>query len=119
LTDSLEYAIKKIQRAVTDSGSGVKYSADKPAIKNLINIYSAFSGKKPEEIEDIYKGKGYAEFKEGLAKIVVGFLKPFQERYNSFSDEEVLKILNEGAEKVRPIAKKKLKEVKEKIGFLI
>jgi len=119
LTDSEESARKKIQRAVTDSGSGVKYSDDKPAIKNLINIYSAFSGKKPEEIEALYKGKGYAEFKEGLAKIVVEFLKPFQEKYNALSDEEVLKILKEGAEKVKPIAEKKLQEVKEKIGFVL
>jgi len=119
LTDSSESVIKKIRRAVTDSGSEIKYSNDKPALQNLIDIYSAFSGQKPEEIENLYLGKGYADFKNDLSDVVVSFMKPFQERYNALTDEEVLEILKEGAEKVRPIAKKKLDEVKNKIGFII
>jgi tryptophanyl-tRNA synthetase len=119
LTDDEKSAIKKIRRAVTDSGNEIKYSEDKPAIKNLIDIYSAFSGKKPQEIEAMFEGKGYSEFKEGLIEEAVKFLKPFQEKYNSFSDEEVLKILKDGAEKVRPIARKKLEDVKRKIGFIL
>jgi len=118
LTDSEESARKKIRRAVTDSGTEVRYSDEKPALKNLINIYSAFSCKKPQEIEALYKGKGYAEFKDGLADVVVSFLKPFQEKYNKLSDQEVLDILKTGAEKAKPLAEKKLKEVKEKIGFI-
>jgi tryptophanyl-tRNA synthetase len=118
LTDSEEIVRKKIQKAVTDSGTEIIYNDTKPALKNLINIYSLFSEKTPQEIEKMYVGKGYADFKTGLADAVVGFLKPFQEKYNSLTDEKVLEILNIGAEKVRPIAKKKLDEVKSKVGFL-
>lgn len=119
LTDSEEDVRRKIKKAVTDSGTEIKYADEKPALKNLINIYSLLSDKKPREIEKIYSSKGYAEFKEGLADVVVAFLRPFQEKYNSLSDEEVLKILRDGAEKVRPLARKKLEEVKKKIGFIL
>lgn len=125
LTDTEESVRKKIQRAVTDSGKEIKYVSDppngevgKPALQNLINIYSAFSNKNPKEIEAEYEGKGYADFKKGLADKIVSFLNPFQEKYNTLSDKEVLDILKQGAEKIRPIAEKKLKEVYEKIGFI-
>jgi tryptophanyl-tRNA synthetase len=119
LTDSEESARKKIRRAMTDSGTEIKYSENKPALQNLINIYSAFLEKSPKEIENLYRGKGYADFKAGLAGVIVGFLKPFQEKYDALSDEEVLEILKSGADKVRPIAKAKLEEVKKKVGFIL
>lgn len=119
LTDTEEDVRRKIKKAVTDSGSEIVYNDTKPALKNLIHIYSLLSGKETKEIEKEYAGKGYAEFKNGLADVVVNFLKPFQEKYNSLDDKEVLSILEEGAQKVRPLAKKKLEEVKKKIGFVI
>jgi len=119
LLDDAETIRKKIKKAVTDSGSEIVYTDDKPALKNLINIYSSFSGKSTKEIEAMYKGKGYGDFKTDLAEVVVGYLKPFQEKFNSFSDEDVLKILKEGAEKVSQIAKEKMIEVKEKVGFVV
>ena len=85
---------------------------------NLIHIYSLLSNLSTEEIEEKFKGKGYADFKEDLSTVVVTFMKPLQEKIKSYSDEQVLEILRAGAKKVRPIAKKKLDEVKEKIGFI-
>lgn len=118
LIDGEEAIQRKIKKAVTDSGSEIIYRDNKPALKNLINIYSLFSGKPIKEIENIYAGKGYADFKNDLAEITIQFLKPLQEKMKALSDEKVLDILKEGAEKVRPLARKKLNEVKEKIGFL-
>jgi tryptophanyl-tRNA synthetase len=118
LLDDAETIRKKIKKAVTDSGSEIVYSDDKPALKNLINIYSSFSGKTTAEIEKSYSGKGYGDFKSDLAEVVIEYLKSFQEKYAAISDEEVLKILEEGAEKVRPLAKTKLDEVKKKVGFV-
>lgn len=119
LSDSEEIIRKKIKKAVTDSGSEIIYRDDKPALKNLINIYSLLSGKTNAEIETMYVGKGYGDFKTDLAEVVVGFLKPLQEKIAGMSDEMVLEILRAGAEKVRPIAKQKLDEVKNKVGFII
>jgi tryptophanyl-tRNA synthetase len=119
LIDDPKTVHKKIKKAVTDSGIEIIYRENKPALRNLINIYSLLSENPIKEIEKMYKGKGYADFKNDLAEVIIDSLKPLQEKINSLSDEKVLKILGEGAEKVRPIARKKLDEVKKKIGFII
>ena len=118
LTDDENAVNKKIKKAVTDSGSEIIYSDGKPALKNLINIYSLFTNKSVKEIEKIYVNKGYAEFKKDLAEVINGFLVLFQRKMADLSDKVVLDILKKGAEKVRPLAQKKLEEVKKEMGFL-
>ena len=119
LTDDADAIRKKIKKAVTDSGSEIKYQDDKPALKNLINIYCGFSDKTPQEVEKMFAGKGYGDFKNDLAEVIVSSLKPIQEKMKSLSDEEVLKILEDGANKVRSLAEKKIEEVKTKVGFIL
>jgi tryptophanyl-tRNA synthetase len=119
LNDEPQKARKKIMRAVTDSGTEIVYTDDKPALKNLINIYSLFSGKTTTEIEQLYVGKGYADFKTGLADVVVAFLEDFQRKYAAISDEKVLQVLQEGAHKVRPLAQQKIQTVKKLVGFVL
>jgi tryptophanyl-tRNA synthetase len=118
LTDDEATVRRKIKKAVTDSGTEIVYRDDKPALKNLINIYSLLADKKPAEIEKMYQGQGYADFKNGLADVTVAFLNAFQEKLKEYDDEKVLEILRAGAEKVRPLAKKKLDEVKARVGFI-
>ena len=128
LTDAPEVAAKKIRRAVTDSGSEIKYDVkNKPAIANLMTIYSLLTGLGFKELEKKYQGKGpayaeasvgkYGEFKKDLAEAVKKFLIKFQLKYNSFQDDDIKQILRDGAEKVRPVAEETLKKVKEKLGI--
>jgi len=119
LTDDADAIRKKIRKAVTDSGSEIKYQDDKPALKNLINIYCGFSDKSPKEIESMYVGKGYGDFKNDLAEVIIAGLQPIQEKMKALSDEEVLKILEDGAKRVHPLAEKKMKDVKKKVGFIL
>lgn len=119
LNDEPEKARKKIMKAVTDSGTEIVYTEEKPALKNLISIHALFSGKTTEEIEAMYVGKGYADFKTGLADVVCDFLEDFQAKYKAISDEDVMRIVREGAEKVRPLAQKKIQEVKKLVGFIL
>jgi tryptophanyl-tRNA synthetase len=119
LIDDAETVRRKIKKAVTDSGTEIVYDDTKPALKNLINIYSLLTEITPKEIEKKFIGKGYADFKNDLTEVIVNFLVPFQEKMKELTDEKVMKILEAGAKKVRPIAKKKLDEVKKKIGFVI
>jgi tryptophanyl-tRNA synthetase len=110
---------KKIRKAVTDSGSEIVYSDDKPALQNLINIYSLLSGESTKDIENKYIGRGYGDFKNDLADVVINFIIPFQEAVQSISDEDVMEVLNKGAQKANEQANKKIKEVKQKIGLII
>lgn len=119
LMDDAETIRKKIKKAVTDSGSEIVYQDDKPALKNLLNIYASFSGKSVKEIEALFAGKGYGQFKTELAEVIIAALEPFQKRFAELSDEKVLEILKEGAQKAGQLAETKMRLVKEKMGFVL
>lgn len=118
LLDPPEDIRKKVRKAVTDSGDKIVYSEGKPALRNLIEIYSALGDMTPAQIEKKFAGKGYGDFKDALAEVIIAALEPIQERYNSLSDQKVLKILAQGAKKANAVAEKTLSEVKKKIGFV-
>lgn len=118
LTDDADTVRRKIKKAVTDSGSEIVYSDEKPALKNLINIYTLLSGKTVQEIESMYVGKGYGDFKTDLAEVIVNFLTPFQERLSILSDEETLALLQVGAEKMKSLAHTKMKQVYDAVGLI-
>lgn len=113
--------ISKFKRAVTDSDTRVAYDLkNKPAISNLLEIYSGFSDISIDEITDKYEGKGYGEFKNDLGELVSKKLSALQQKYNEIRKDEtgLMKIITEGNAKARDIADKKLNEVKSKVGLL-
>ena len=73
LTDTPDAIQKKIRSAVTDSGSEVKASDKKPAITNLLTIYSVISNQSVEETEHEFAGTGYARFKNAVADALSSF----------------------------------------------
>lgn len=112
---------KKISSAVTDSGNEVEYDEkNKPAVSNLLNIYSLFSNKNIKNIEKEYKDKDYSSFKKDLAEIIITGLSPIQQKYKELENNPsyVKKILDDGEIKAKEIASKKLNEVKKRIGFI-
>lgn len=112
-------AYKKIIKAVTDSGFDVDYDIEnKPAISNLLTIYTQLGNREiPRLVKDL-KGVGYGDFKKELASVVVKFLENFQDKYSKISDQDVVEVLNSGRLKVDKIANKKLSEVKKAIGII-
>ncbi|PIZ58329.1 tryptophan--tRNA ligase [bacterium (Candidatus Torokbacteria) CG_4_10_14_0_2_um_filter_35_8] len=121
LLDKPDIISNKIKKAVTDSGTEIKFDPEgKPAISNLLTIYHLFSGEEIKDIEVKFQGKGYGEFKEGLAEVVIDYLKPFQKKFFELekNPDFTKKILKQGAGQVRKIASKKMEEVREKIGVL-
>ncbi len=120
LLDNPQEAVKKIMRATTDTETIIKYDKkNKPGISNLLTIYSILSEKSIKQLEKDYSGKGYGDFKKDLAVVVKDFLTAYQQRYNSYTDDQIKQILKSGAEKLRPIANATLAKVKEKVGFSI
>ena len=122
LLDCREEIVRKIKKAVTDSENVIRYADDKPGIKNLMNIYSAITDKRYEEIEAEFKDVGYGQFKLAVANAVADTLEPIQAKFNELNLPENNKYLNsileKGAKEAANIASKKVAKVKKAVGFL-
>ncbi len=116
--DEPDTVIKKVRSAVTDSGSEVIRAPDKAGISNLIEILAAVRGAAPEEIERQFDGAGYGAFKQAVADGVVSYLEPVREPYGHIrmDEEQLERILEQGAEKARAIAAPTLADVREAMG---
>jgi tryptophanyl-tRNA synthetase len=110
---------KKIKSSVTDSEGIVKFDKEnKPGISNLISIYSILSKKSISEIEALYEGKGYGDFKSDLAQIVVNEFEPIQNRYRELMESAYLdEVLDKGAEKANAVASKMVKKMENAMGL--
>ncbi|MDE7288511.1 MAG: tryptophan--tRNA ligase, partial [Oscillospiraceae bacterium] len=81
ILDEPDVIIRKFKRAVTDSGSEVRYAEDKPGVSNLMTIYSCATGKDNAAIEKEFEGKGYGDFKLAVGEAVADWLKPVREEF--------------------------------------
>ena len=120
LLDDKDMIVRKIKRAVTDSGSEIVLSDKKPGLKNLITIYSCYSGLSPKDIEKQYKEKMYSDFKNDLGELISESLTPIRVKYNDIiADKDYLdKVISEGAEKASYLARRTLSKVYRKIGLI-
>jgi tryptophanyl-tRNA synthetase len=118
LMDSDDQIAQKIKRAVTDSGADIVYDPHKkPAISNLLVIYSEFSGRSLRDLETTYAGKGYGVFKKELADVVVAAIAPIRGRIKELVDQrEFLRTtLQEGSRRAADIANRKITFIKEQL----
>lgn len=111
---------RKIKRAVTDSDANFCYSDDQPGLKNLINIYQAFSNKSVEDIVKQYEGESYGPFKNDLAELIIESLRPIQKEYNRLINDKAYleEVMAKGASKASYLANKTLRKVYRKVGFV-
>ncbi len=119
LLDRPETILKKVARAVTDSESLIKYDKkNKAGISNLLEIDHLISNQPIKDIEKKYQGKGYGQYKKELGQRIADYLAPLREKMKSLDSKEITDILDQGAQKAKQRAQKKLTEIKEKIGFI-
>ena len=120
LSDDADTIRRKLKRAVTDSDTCVRHGADKPAISNLLNIYTLCSGMSIADAEKQFEGKGYGEFKDAVADAVISVVAPIQaEQKKLLADKAYLEgVLKTGAEHASYIASKTLAKVYRKVGLI-
>lgn len=121
MLDKPEDISRAFRRAVTDCETDVRYDqGSKPGISNLMQIYSACSGKSLDDIEKQFSGQGYGLFKQQVGEAVIETLRPIREEANRLlSDKAYLEsIYKKGAEKASYTANKTLRKVYKKIGFI-
>jgi tryptophanyl-tRNA synthetase len=119
LTDTPDVIRKKCLKAVTDTEGGVTYDPErKPAVSNLMAIYHHATGKTMKEIEAEYAGKGYGDFKKGVAEAVIAMLAPVQAKIDEYRKDpaELGRILDAGRDVALAMAHKKMQQVRERMG---
>ena len=119
LLDPPDVLRKSIMRATTDSGNTITFNENQPGVFNLLNIYQAITGKSEVEILAEFEGKGYGHLKKRVAEVVIATLEPIQNRYYDMASDPgyVEGMLKEGADRVRPIAERRLRVAQERLGL--
>ena len=120
LFDNPQNIKNKIMSAQTDSGKDIIYDvSQKPGISNLLTIYSSFSGASIKEIEKEFKDKGYQDFKEKLAQLLIDKLEPFRRKKKELEIRQTLleKTLENGKKQAQVIARDSMKTVRKKMGL--
>jgi len=120
MLDDRDTIIRKFKRAVTDSGSEIKASSDKPGVTNLLSIYSAVTNKTIQDAENEFKGIGYGDFKLAVGEAVADALAPVQTEFTRLQGEKgyVESIYKKGAEMANYLANKTMRKVYKKVGFI-
>ncbi|MDP2696196.1 MAG: tryptophan--tRNA ligase [bacterium] len=121
LDDAPEVVKNKVMRAVTDSGSEVRFDeSKKPAISNLMLIYGELSGLTNAKVEKKFAGKQYSHFKDDLADLVVSYFEPFNKKKRQLSKKisQVRKQLADGNAVGYKMASAKMAGVKDAIKLL-
>ena len=123
LMEKQDDILRKFKRAVTDCDTErcVRYApAEKPGVSNLMDIYAAVTGKSYDEIEREFDGQGYGVFKPAVGEAVADYLRPIREEAaRILADKAYLQsVYKEGAERAGYIARKTLRKVYKKVGFV-
>lgn len=119
LTDSTDIIVKKIKSAVTDSEARVYYGENKAGINNLMTMFSCCTGLDFGQIEAMFAGRGYGEFKAAVAQAVADELRPLREEYEKILADRayIEQCARLGAQKAAQKAEKTLGRVMKKVGF--
>jgi tryptophanyl-tRNA synthetase len=122
LTDNKEEILNKIKKAKTDLlllPEETKDLIKRPEAENLLGIYSSLQKQDLEKSVSEFKGKNFSEFKKDLSEILTERIEPISQEIKRLLEDEIYldKILLEGSNKAEKIAVKKIKEMKELVGF--
>jgi tryptophanyl-tRNA synthetase len=106
---------------VTDNEGSVRFDREsKPGVSNLLTIYAALTGRQIASIEDEYAGRGYGDFKKGLAEVVVSEFGPVRERALELLADpaELDRVLAANAARADEVAQATLADVYDRVGLL-
>jgi tryptophanyl-tRNA synthetase len=117
--DPPEVIRKKILRATTDSNPAVDFETAGAGVRNLLAIYQAFTECTDHELRLKFGGMRYGDLKKTVAEAVIAALEPIQKRYREITAETgyIARVLEDGAERVRPIANDTVHKAKRAMGL--
>jgi len=121
ILDPPDVIVRKLSRAMTDSGGDVRYDPqDKPGVSNLLEILHVATAETIDAIEARQGARGYAALKQEVADAVIALLEPVRRRYDELrTDEgELRRLLATGAERARSTSAPMLESMFERMGFV-
>ena len=122
LTDDKDQIINKIKKAKTDPlplPGVIDNLKERPEAENLLGIYSSLKNQDLEKSATEFNGKNFSEFKEKLSEVLIERIEPISKEIKKLLEDQKFldSVLLEGSDKADKIASKKMKEMKELIGF--
>ena len=122
LTDDKDQIINKIKKAKTDPlplPGAINNLAERPEAENLLGIYSSLKNQNLEKSITEFNGKNFSEFKEKLSEVLIERIEPISKEIKKLLEDQKFldSVLLEGSDKANKIASKKMKEMKELVGF--
>lgn len=120
LDDSADDIRRKVKRAVTDTDGTIRFDKEaKPAVSNLLTIFSHMTGETIEALEKRFDGQGYGAFKDGLAEAIVEHFAPVREKLEQYRNDPsyLHAVLDAGRDEAQEAASAKLRLVKERMGI--
>src|SRR3954447_20763175 len=121
LSDDADTIALKFRRAKSDSILGISYDPDsRPEASNLLTIFAALAERPRAEVEALYAGATFADFKSHLADLAVEKLAPIAAEMRRLQADpgHLDRILRDGAERADATAEKVLAEAYDAVGFL-
>ena len=122
LTDNKDEIINKIKKAKTDPlpmPKNVNELNDRAEAKNLLGIYASITNSTLDKAIENFAGKNFSEFKEKLSEVLVDEIEPISVEIKKLLNDQLYldNILSDGADRANVIASKKIKKIKEIVGF--
>jgi len=122
LTDDKDQIVNKIKKAKTDSAQLPQNDNDiikRPELVNLYGIFSSIQNQNLNKTINDFRGKNFSEFKNKLADILVEKIYPISNEIKKLLKDEkyIDNILKTGSIEAEKIARKKVNDIKQKIGF--
>ncbi|EDW41935.1 GM25723 [Drosophila sechellia] len=120
LCDSPDLITQKIKKAVTDFTSDITYNPGKRAgVSNLVNIHAQVTGQSIKTVVNEAATLDTAKYKDRVAEAVVEHLRPIREQihHHMTKRNEMIYLLEVGAEKARQQARQTLNDVKQRLGL--
>lgn len=118
ILDTPDAIRRKIRRAVTDSGAGVRHDPERrPGVSNLLDILAALTGTTPDSAAEGLSG--YGALKTAVADAVIGTLDPIRRRHDELIADpaELERLLGAGAEEARAVAEPVLTRASRAFGL--
>ena len=122
LKDTKDQILNKIKKAKTDTFPLPENEIElnkRPEAKNLLGIFSSLNDQKIEKTLDEFSGKNFSDFKKNLSDLLIEKISPISDEIKKLNKDNdyIDKILEDGAIKAASISSKKVKKLKDIVGF--